>query len=724
MIPVIMMFSESITIWLGLIILFITSLVIFYLVFNRKQLFQNQNHCWCCKSQTNKVTINKDQCTKELDAIVDSSGNEEDNIDHDYNDNDDEDDEDDNDDDDDDDDGELIKHLQRSMLADDNYIAKLNRCLDKTNRWYRKQKVYRFERRNSFNNKTKSDHSNSDRHHYRHPSYHMSDQNSDEDRFYNESKSNREKDSLLRCSESDRIENFDAQEGIRNNPRMIASQSPTFQENSKIINGEHHHQIDTARNRSRNLLKQQAIYASFALKKNTRNFGDIYSKNANFSSKNNSNNNNENENSNHSNGEKFGANSNDLVSLAEKGGIGKQASTEGSVSSETGSIVEDHSNQKHHRKSLSLLRSKRNLLNRIKTESSETNDSKDLSEDHHLTNQQQRQRQNQYQRSKYQSLNNYFDLTFDESDTQSSNLQDLSPQTTFSENQNLSTLILNTTGNTQLEPNKFGRLEISYAYDAPSKRLYLTVIQSDDLPHKEQFPSMVQVFVKILLLPNKKQKFRTKPKPFFCPIIKESFTFNRINPDEINSHGLRLQLYMTGFNGKNRLIGETRLLFALMRPQQQETKVWLTLEAPSKRNRQLSDLESSSLARTDSSSCQSLQNSSPELLLGLSYNGTTGRLSVAIIKGSQFRSVSTRTPDTYIKLVLISQSGSELSRGKTRVCRGQPNPLFRETFVFQVALFQLPDVTLMIFVYNKRSIKRKEMIGWISLAIAALVMKN
>jgi synaptotagmin-14/16 len=33
----------------------------------------------------------------------------------------------------------------------------------------------------------------------------------------------------------------------------------------------------------------------------------------------------------------------------------------------------------------------------------------------------------------------------------------------------------------------------------------------------------------------------------------------------------------------------------------------------------------------------------------------------------------------------------------------------------KVALFQLPDVTLMISVYNKRSMKRKEMIGWFSL---------
>ncbi|POI34452.1 hypothetical protein CIB84_001796 [Bambusicola thoracicus] len=56
-----------------------------------------------------------------------------------------------------------------------------------------------------------------------------------------------------------------------------------------------------------------------------------------------------------------------------------------------------------------------------------------------------------------------------------------------------------------------------------------------------------------------------------------------------------------------------------------------------------------------------------------------------------------------------------MSRCKTSIRRGQPNPVYKETFIFQVALFQLSDVTLMISIYNKRSMKRKEMIGWISM---------
>lgn len=72
-------------------------------------------------------------------------------------------------------------------------------------------------------------------------------------------------------------------------------------------------------------------------------------------------------------------------------------------------------------------------------------------------------------------------------------------------------------------------------------------------------------------------------------------------------------------------------------------------------------------------------------------------------------------PDTYVKLTLISPSGKEVAHSKTSVRRGQPNPLFKESFMFQVALFQLADVTLMVSVYNKKSMKKKEMIGWFAL---------
>ena len=71
--------------------------------------------------------------------------------------------------------------------------------------------------------------------------------------------------------------------------------------------------------------------------------------------------------------------------------------------------------------------------------------------------------------------------------------------------------------------------------------------------------------------------------------------------------------------------------------------------------------------------------------------------------------------DTYAKLTLMSPNGQEITHSKTSVRRGQPNPLYKETFMFQVPESQLPEVTLMVSVFYNRNIKRKEMIGWFSL---------
>ena len=76
--------------------------------------------------------------------------------------------------------------------------------------------------------------------------------------------------------------------------------------------------------------------------------------------------------------------------------------------------------------------------------------------------------------------------------------------------------------------------------------------------------------------------------------------------------------------------------------------------------------------------------------------------------------------DTSVKLALMSSSGKEMARSKSTVRRGQPNPLFKETFMFQVPQVQLSDVTLMVSVNAVRSLKRRsEMIGWFSLGRAS-----
>lgn len=271
---------------------------------------------------------------------------------------------------------------------------------------------------------------------------------------------------------------------------------------------------------------------------------------------------------------------------------------------------------------------------------------------------------------------------------------------------------------------KCGHLEIALLYDAPMRKMSVHVLQARDFPSRDRGqPTHTQV--RLILLPSKKQKHKTKIRSGENPQYMESFVLHRVNPEDVNSMGVRLRLYGCERMRRERLIGESVVSFANINLEL-ENNFWLNLE-PRSNTTMLGGCTSDllSLARSDStSSAHSMQHGGvPELLLGLCYNATTGRLSVEVIKGSHFsyllRNLTVnRPPDTYVKLHLVSSTGQELAQSKTTVRRGQPNPLFKETFVFQVALFQLADVTLMVSVYNRKGVtKKKEMVGWFSLGL-------
>ncbi|KAL9894478.1 synaptotagmin-14 [Glossina fuscipes] len=265
---------------------------------------------------------------------------------------------------------------------------------------------------------------------------------------------------------------------------------------------------------------------------------------------------------------------------------------------------------------------------------------------------------------------------------------------------------------------KSGSVEISLLYDAPLRKMTVHVLQARGLPVLGN-GQQTHTQVRLLMLPNKKQKHKTKIRSGENPQYMESFLLHRVTPEEVNNMGLRVRLYGCERLRKERLIGEAYCSFATI-DLELETNLWLPLEPRNTSSVLGSSSDLLSLARSDSAgSTTSMQHGGvPELLLSLGYNGTTGRLTVEIVKGSYFRSLSqNKAPDTYVKLCLVSSIGQEISRAKTSTRRAQPNPLFKETFVFQVALFQLNDVTLMVSVYAKRNMKKNEMVGWFSLGL-------
>ncbi|XP_075568974.1 synaptotagmin-16 [Pelecanus crispus] len=263
---------------------------------------------------------------------------------------------------------------------------------------------------------------------------------------------------------------------------------------------------------------------------------------------------------------------------------------------------------------------------------------------------------------------------------------------------------------------KCGDLDVIFNYKASSQKLVVTILEARDIPDKDR--SGVNTWqVHTVLMPSKKQRGKTSVQRGPIPMFKDKITFSKLEPEELSSHAIRFRLYAVHKMIGEKMMGE-QLFYLSNINQEGEAKVTLVLEPRSNLTSADSQLSLSAISHSDSaSSTQSLSHGGvPELLVGLSYNATTGRLSVEMIKGSHFRNLAiNRPPDTYGKLCLLNSVGQEMSCCKTSVRRGQPNPIYKETFIFQIALFQLSDVTLMISIYNRRSMKRKEMIGWISM---------
>ncbi|KAF3845529.1 hypothetical protein F7725_008692 [Dissostichus mawsoni] len=209
---------------------------------------------------------------------------------------------------------------------------------------------------------------------------------------------------------------------------------------------------------------------------------------------------------------------------------------------------------------------------------------------------------------------------------------------------------------------KCGDLVLSLEYRADTEKLLVSVIAARDIPDKAR--SGMDSW--------QKQRHKTTVQKGSLPHFNETFRFSRLDASEMQMSAIRFRLYALGASrmSREKMMGEKSLD---------------------------SQLSLSAVSQSDSaSSTQSLTHGGvPELLVGLTYNATTGRMAA--------------TSETW------PSTDPQISRCKTSVRRGQPNPVYKETFVFQVALFQLSDVTLLVSIYNRRSMKRKEMVGWIAL---------
>ena len=80
---------------------------------------------------------------------------------------------------------------------------------------------------------------------------------------------------------------------------------------------------------------------------------------------------------------------------------------------------------------------------------------------------------------------------------------------------------------------KCGRLEVTFSYNPRKGRMEVTVHQAQDIPTKQRGGAN-NTQVRLLLLPTKKQRHKTKVKPGENPLYEETFVFKNISEGKYN----------------------------------------------------------------------------------------------------------------------------------------------------------------------------------------------
>uniref|UniRef100_A0A8C4KIZ5 Synaptotagmin-7 n=1 Tax=Dromaius novaehollandiae TaxID=8790 RepID=A0A8C4KIZ5_DRONO len=233
-----------------------------------------------------------------------------------------------------------------------------------------------------------------------------------------------------------------------------------------------------------------------------------------------------------------------------------------------------------------------------------------------------------------------------------------------------------------------GRIQFSVGYNFQESTLTVKIMKAQELPAKD-FSGTSDPFVKIYLLPDKKHKLETKVKrKNLNPHWNETFLFEgKGRLGWVVQRVLYLQVLDYDRFSRNDPIGEVSIPLNKVDLTQMQT-FWKDLKP-----------------------CSDGSVSRGELLLSLCYNPSANSIVVNIIKARNLKAMDIGgTSDPYVKVWLMYKD-KRVEKKKTVVMKRCLNPVFNESFVFDIPTERLRETTIVITVMDKDRLSRNDVIG-------------
>lgn len=242
------------------------------------------------------------------------------------------------------------------------------------------------------------------------------------------------------------------------------------------------------------------------------------------------------------------------------------------------------------------------------------------------------------------------------------------------------------------EPKYLGALNFSAEYDEERSALLVNIMSLTDLPPRDPSAGSCDPYVKLQLLPEKRHKCKTRVlRKTLNPVYDETFTFYGIANNQLQ--GITLHFVILSFDrfSRDAIMGE--VLYPLAADEVCKQRLTLCKEITPRH------------LKFRVQGCG-------ELLVSLCYQPAANRLTVVVLKARNLPKMDlTGLSDPYVKIYLL-YNGQRIAKKKTHVKKRTLNPVFNESFLFDVPYNEgLQNISLEFLVLDWDRMTKNEVVG-------------